>query len=499
LVFFSAALLLALSPAIGSNVAAGLLGAVVAVSVATDSTRPPNVYLWLTLGAFLTIAGVAGGVGALGSMVAGTLVCAYALQLKNANVLVERKLDAMIVAAEQARDHAVDADRAKSRFLATMSHEIRTPLTGIIGLAEVLKTRDLDAPTQAEHVNTLLNSANVLLELLNDVLDLAKVEANKVEIVLKPVPVEGFFREAAAFWRPSANSKGLALDMRVSARVPKLVQLDSLRMRQVVFNLAGNALKFTEAGSIGFDVDWETSDEGGWLVVAVRDTGVGMTAEGCSRIFEMFSQAERDTSHKFGGTGLGLAVVRGLVDRMGGTVQVESEPGRGSAFIVRVPTLAADATAEVDEAAETQAADGESQERSGGLRILVVDDNATNRTVLRALLDQCCRELLTAAGGAEALELLSLQPFDLVFMDIHMPEMEGPEALAILRSTPGPNRDTPVVALTADASKDDEAKYLRLGFDGYVTKPVRAQALLAALCLADDARSNDLQLVDTAG
>ncbi|MBW8814963.1 MAG: response regulator [Caulobacterales bacterium] len=394
---------------------------------------------------------------------------------------------ALVDDLEAARDGARRADRAKSNFLATMSHEIRTPMNGVLGMAQLLKRDEAD-PVQAERLDVLIESGEYLLSILNDILDVSKIDAGKLEIALAPEPLRPFLQRLVSFWGARADERGVALSLRISEAVPDAAMVDALRLRQVMFNLLGNALKFTDAGSVELVADAAPLNDGAvQLRLAVRDTGPGIPEHNLPHLFDRFSQADESEVRRFGGTGLGLAIVKQLVELMGGQVWVESAVGLGSTFHVELPlqvvqgevSPAADLADEAAGPAELQA-----------LRVLAVDDNAVNLLVLEQLLTSLGQSVAKASSGAEALAALAAETFDLVLMDIQMPEMSGIEALERLRREVGPNRNVAVVALTADVTSGGRQRYLDLGFDEHAAKPIQLQDLLQAIARAtsDDAR-----------
>jgi CheY-like chemotaxis protein len=344
-------------------------------------------------------------------------------------------------------------------------------------MAQLLK-RDETDPIQAERLEVLIESGEYLLSILNDILDVSKIDAGKLEIALAPEPLRPFLQRLVSFWGARADERGVALGLRIAEDLPDVVRVDALRLRQVMFNLLGNALKFTDAGSVELVAD-ATPLAGGdiTLRLAVRDTGPGIPEHNLASLFDRFSQADESEVRRFGGTGLGLAIVKQLMELMGGRVWVESAVGLGSTFHVELPlevVHGATAPADPDDAAEPPA-------ELDALRVLAVDDNAVNLLVLEQLLTSLGQSVAKAASGAEALAALAGETFDLVLMDIQMPEMSGIEALERLRGGEGPNRDIPVVALTADVTSGGRQRYLDLGFDEHASKPIQLQELLNAI------------------
>jgi signal transduction histidine kinase/CheY-like chemotaxis protein len=393
----------------------------------------------------------------------------WAAAVAEKNLLIRR--------LEAARDQAERANRAKSTFLATMSHEIRTPMNGVLGMAQILKRSSLTAD-QEQQIDTLIHSGEFLLSILNDILDVSKIDAGRMEVAAAPADLRTLLTQLTHFWTPHAAGKGLSLTLTVAEATPRYVEMDALRVRQILFNLIGNALKFTEQGGVTIAVEAEPAP-GDRAVVhfAIIDTGVGIGADAIGGLFERFTQVDDSAQRRFGGTGLGLAISKQLTDLMGGRISVESAPGRGSSFHVALPLAIAGAPAEAAPAPpETEtAAEGMS------LSILAVDDNPVNLNVLDHLLRAVGHQVTTVSGGAEALEALAARAFDLVLMDIQMPGMSGPQVVERLRQLAGPNLATPVIALTADALSGGRDRYLALGFCDYVTKPIEAAVLLAAI------------------
>jgi signal transduction histidine kinase/ActR/RegA family two-component response regulator len=383
-------------------------------------------------------------------------------------------------AADAAREEARRATEAKSTFLATMSHEIRTPMNGVLGMAQVLK-RDETNPVQAERLATLIDSGEYLLSILNDILDVSKIDAGRLEIVRGVEDLRLFLDRLVGFWGARAGEKRVALGLQVDDDVPDFVMMDALRLRQVLFNLVGNALKFAEGGAVDLLASARPRDGGGvWVRLAVRDTGSGIAAEHLPTLFEPFSQPDELAERKASGTGLGLAIAKQLTELMGGRIWVESEVGVGSTFHVEIPVDLAQAGASpVLREAKDAAPLG-----LPALRVLAVDDNPVNLLVLEQLLGALGHSIAKAGDGAEALEVLGAQIFDLVLMDIQMPDMSGIEVLARLRSGGGPNRAAPVVALTADVTSGGRLRYLELGFTEHTTKPIQVQDLVETMMRA---------------
>jgi signal transduction histidine kinase/ActR/RegA family two-component response regulator len=392
-----------------------------------------------------------------------------------------RQSEAKLRAAEddqrRRRQRAESASQAKSLFLAHASHEIRTPMNGVLGVLQLLKDLDPTAE-QGELISMAEQSGLALLQIIDDILDLSKVEAGKLEVEQRPFQVEGAVRSVVTMLGVRAREKGLELELRWDERIPARVIGDSGRLRQVLTNIIGNATKFTSRGRI--DVFGHLVERAGepWLHLEIRDTGIGISAEAQRRLFAPFEQAEASTQRRYGGTGLGLAISLDLVRLMRGTLRVDSELGRGSAFHVELPLIRA---ASLDEPAPSP--DAEPHHRPLRGRVLLVDDNEVGLLVARKMLVGFGLEVETAANGLEALDRLEAAPFELVLMDCQMPVLDGYSATAELRRREEETgrRRTQVVALTANALAEDEAACLEAGMDGFISKPLQRATLRAAL------------------
>ncbi|WP_374469753.1 ATP-binding protein [Phenylobacterium sp.] len=390
---------------------------------------------------------------------------------------------AMMNDLAEARDEARRAQSAASAFLATMSHEIRTPMNGVLGMAQLLK-RDETDPRQAQRIDTLIDSGKYLMGILNDILDISKIDAGHMEIVRGAEDLQLFLDRLVGFWGGRAQEKGVRLGLQVQEGLPEFVLVDALRLRQVLFNLMGNALKFTEQGAVDVLVAAEPYGQGAvWLRISVRDTGPGIRPEKLARLFHRFTQLD-ETDARSGGTGLGLAIARQLTELMGGRISAESTPGEGSVFHVELPVEIATRPRAVEPEAEADAP-------AGALMVLAVDDNPVNLQVIGQLLGSFGHEVVRAASGREALDLLGQQVFDLVLMDIQMPGMTGIEAVQALRGRDGPNRQAPVIALTADVTSGGRQRYIDLGFTDHASKPIQVEELFEVVVRALSAGSGE--------
>jgi signal transduction histidine kinase/AmiR/NasT family two-component response regulator len=388
---------------------------------------------------------------------------------------------------KKAQAQAIAASNAKSAFLANMSHEIRTPLNGILGMAQVLEMGAL-SPEQKEQVATILDSGRNLMALLNDVLDLSKIEAGKIAIVKTDTDLTHTLRRLHRLWKPKAEEAGLEFYLSLDADLPQVLNFDAVRVRQCVSNLISNAIKFTSKGRVEVFVAARKQPDGQYLVkVRVSDTGVGMDADTQARLFRPFVQADDSTSRRYGGTGLGLSICRKLAELMGGEASVRSEPGRGSEFTFSF--LAGEAAPQhrvVNEGPALSEDETRSALKRDNLRLLLVDDHPINRQVAALFLRPFNMRVVEAVNGREALEALKREPFDLVLLDIHMPVMDGTETIGHIRSSGEAYANVPVIALTADAMSGDKERYLALGMDGYLSKPLAERDLISEITRVRD-------------
>jgi signal transduction histidine kinase/CheY-like chemotaxis protein len=398
-----------------------------------------------------------------------------------AGVLIWQRRVASRLRAERLKADA--ANRSKSEFLANMSHEIRTPLNGVVGVAEMLAQSQLPS-REHDMVEIIKASGQSLERLLSDVLDLARVEAGQLTIEHAPFHAGDLVRSVAGLARLRADEKSLGLEVVIAPDVEGWFLGDATRVRQILTNLVSNAVKFTAAGSVTIQASTEA---GGRLRFAITDTGVGFDESARERLFARFQQADGSITRRFGGSGLGLAISRQLATLMGGDIDGDSTPGEGACFWFVAPFDPAAPPAPVDEAREGL----RTPERP--LRVLVADDHATNQTVIRLMLEQIGVEAVIVDNGAEAIARLEHEPFDMVFMDMQMPIMDGLEATRAIRTAElaAGHARTPIVMLTANALPEQIEAGRRAGADGHVSKPVTAASLLAALNAGVEALAAD--------
>ena len=441
----------------------------------------------LVLGAIWTIYGIGPRVPtapvAVGPIVVSVVIIVatlYSVLFETQSRRLEGRLRGSLADAEAARAAAVAADQAKSRFLAMISHELRTPMNGVIGMADVLAATDLDDEQRA-HLRVIASSGGALLSVIDDVLDFTKMEAGHLELSDVPYEPAALLAQVAGIVGPEAAAKGVALRWTVADEVPGALVGDDAKLRQILLNLAANAVKFTSAGSVSLRADARD----GRLAWTVEDTGIGIAPDRLAVIFEPFQQAEADTTRTYGGTGLGLSISRQLAEAMGGTLDAASAPGRGSTFTACLPLRPAPVLAPAETRAAAEPPGPPSVPQGPRRRLLVAEDNAVNRQVIGAMLTGL-GEVVFAEDGAAAVEAYRAGGpggFDAVFMDISMPGMDGYDATRAIRAheaAAGWPRAY-MAALTAHGGEDAAARSLAAGLDAHLTKPVRRPALAAAL------------------
>ncbi|MFT4251453.1 MAG: response regulator [Caulobacter sp.] len=408
------------------------------------------------------------------------MVVATTINAMLLNRAAARRMDALTRGLRQEKERALAASQVKSVFVATMSHEMRTPMNGLLGLAHALKGTDLDE-RQRDYVDLMLQSGDSLMQLLTDVLDIARLDAGETELTPCDFDLHDLVYAVTDAWTDMAMARGLTIDVRIDPSAPQRLHADPARIRQVLGGLMSNALKFTRLGGVTIEVSGQGASPDGQETVAVRitDTGPGIDPAYADKIFETFTQADETVSRAHGGMGLGLTIARALARRMGGDLSLEpAARGTRFLFMIRAPQPAPPPLP----AAQPEAAN----EDGVAPRVLMAEDNPMNQMVVRLMLEAAGVDLTVVEDGRQALEALRASRFDCVLMDINMPVMDGVTALSEIRSGAAGAADTPVIALTASTMTGDRERFLKLGFDEHLGKPVKPMDLIAAIVAALD-------------
>lgn len=398
-------------------------------------------------------------------------------------VAANRSKETLLAELGHAKSQAEAANQAKSSFLATMSHEFRTPMNGVVAMIDLLSKTPLDA-AQARYVEIVGRSADILLAVLNDVLDYSKLEAGAMRVEASACDPRRIVEQLVALMSGAAAGKNIGVGATFAPGLPQTIRTDPARLRQILLNLLGNAVKFTDDGAVSIAVDAKPAANGRLeLSIAVADTGIGIPAEMLPSLFNRFSQADGSLTRRYGGSGLGLAIARQLARTMGGDIEVLSTQGQGSTFTLRLPVdpmrqPASEIRFDVP-AATTDLLAGPAP--GPKLEVLAAEDNEVNRTVVKYLLESLGHAVTFAANGADALALWRQRDFDLILMDIQMPELDGVTAARHIRAATGAKARIPIVALTAHAMDSERAAYLAAGMEAVVTKPIKMADLRAAL------------------
>ncbi|NNC36557.1 MAG: response regulator [Acidimicrobiales bacterium] len=417
---------------------------------------------------------------------------------KKAHAELTHKIDELetdIAVALNARADAESANIAKSVFLANMSHELRTPLNGILGLTDILASEHLTQGQQRK-IDLINGSSETLLSLLNDILDISKIEAGSIDIESVEIDLHSMMRQTYEFWHPIASKKKVKLLFQKQKGMPQHLISDPMRIRQCMDNLINNAIKFTPGGGrIIIKVKAEERDGEYDVSISVQDTGLGIKPENLVKLFNPFTQVEANTARKFGGTGLGLAITKNLCELMGGDVLVRSKVGSGTIFrmnFIANASLGLSDSLQVVEEDDTPIPDASQLK---GMRCLIVEDNPVNTEVLRLLLEPFELTIVETVNGQDAIQALDAQFFDIVLMDLQMPILGGNDAVRMIRNSAKHYSNVPIVAMTANAMDEDRKRCFAIGFDAFLAKPLKRGELISAILEVTDPENRRAQNV----
>jgi signal transduction histidine kinase/CheY-like chemotaxis protein len=404
------------------------------------------------------------------------LLIAVTVNVALRNRAAAQRMDELTRGLRDERERALEAARAKSTFIAVTSHELRTPMNGLLGMAHALERSDLN-PAQREQVALMLKSGDSLMQLLNDVLDMSRIESGRVELAPEAIDPRDIVADVVDTWRDAAVFKNLSLFADFGAEVPAWIRADPLRIRQILTNLVSNAVKFTTAGHVRVSVGAERAGDAWMLRFSVSDTGPGVPAAAVDRVFDSFTQADETISRSHGGAGLGLTISRALARQLGGDLELRPVQV-GACFVLSIQAEETEAPAPAPEA------EIEDDENLDQIRVLMAEDNAVNQLVVRTMLEPTGVALTVVENGEEALKAMASGRYDCVLMDINMPVMDGITALEAIRNGAAGDPGLPVIALTASAMAGDRERFLGMGFDDHLGKPVKPMDLITAIIRA---------------